>query len=321
MDQATSRKIYEKALFYGYDNCGIIPIGELAGYNARLDERLAKFPHSAAVYQFADAFKNIRDIYPWAKSVVVCTEWYGKYRFPKSLRGKYAKAFLLSPSTVPDSEEHSKKFQFEEWMKEEGIRFVGGETGVPARIMPLRHAAEAAGLGIIRRNNFLYTDKGSWVALEGYLIDKDCEYRHECKLRPCSDKCGLCQRACKTRALADAYTMDPLSCVSFWTTFGQGNVPPHLSAEMYGAWLLGCDACQDACPHNRHNWDDGADFLGLDSLEELLNPLNILNASDAELMEKVIPKSEFHLKTEEVAVLRKSAARVVQYEEAAKIDA
>lgn len=311
-DTVLADKIHQMALEHGFDGCGIIPVSDLDGYRQRLEERIKKVPESAKRHSFAEKFVNIREIYPWAKSVVVCTLWLGKYRFPQSLQGKYAKAFLLSADPLPESREHRQKIAFERWMREQGIRIEGGGKDAPTRIIPLRHAAVAAGLGIFRKNNFFYGEKGSFYALEGYLIDRECEYRHSCNLKPCPEKCTLCQKACRTKALFEPYTMNPASCISFWTTFGRGVVPPHLKKEDFDTWICGCDACQDACPHNRHDWSTGEEFHGLAEITELLSPENILKASDRVLCEKVIPRTDFHIPPEQVDTLRVCAARCLQ---------
>ena len=92
---------------------------------------------------------------------------------------------------------------------------MGGETHLPARILPLRYAAVAAGLGIFRKNNFFYGEKGSYYELEGYLLDVSCEYRESHNLRPCADTCKACQNACKTHALCGPYTMIPCPVCPF----------------------------------------------------------------------------------------------------------
>jgi epoxyqueuosine reductase len=303
--------IHDKAIACGYEGCGIIPLEALEN-KSRIDERIQKIPESVAVYGFYDAFTNIHELYPWAKAAVVCTFWLGQYKFPVSLQGKYAKAFLLSPDTVPDAPVHQKKMDFEKWMESQHIRFVGGEDRIPVRLFPLRQAAVAAGLGIFRKNNFFYGKHGSYYMLEGYLIDVECEYRNDCHLTPCSEICNLCQQACKTHALCAPYTMNPLSCIFFLTTFGGGKIPEYLQTEDLEEWICGCDACQDVCPYNRlQDWDNGIDFPGLKEIVELLQPQNILTASDAELCEKVIPKTEAHISPKKVNTLRKCAAKPV----------
>ena len=89
--------------------------------------------------------------------------------------GTVRQGFLLSPDTVPDCEAHRQKLRYEAWLAEQGIRFEGGEMNAPARIIPLRYAAVAAGLGIFRKTIFL-RGKGPYYELEGYLIDQPCEY-------------------------------------------------------------------------------------------------------------------------------------------------
>ena len=306
--------IREKALEAGFDGCGIIPIGELDAYGERLQERLAIIPDAAPVYGFSELFCNLQSVYPWAKSVIVCTLWYGRYRFPQSLQGKYAKSFLLSIDTVPLSEGRRKKIQFENWLRSQGLRIEGGDANAPAKILPLRHAAVAAGLGIFRRNNFFYGERGSYYAIEGYLTDRELELRSVANLKPCPEKCNAYQRGCKTHALSAPYVMNPLSCVSFWTTFGGGNVPPHLEEKDFCEWICGCDACQDACPYNRRqNWNLGEPFYGLDEIEELLQPENIIAASDEILCEKVVPKTENHVAPNQVETLRICARRSLRY--------
>ena len=306
--------IHDKALECGYDDCGIVAIEALDEYKTRLEQRISQFPESAMIY--GDAFLRLNEKYPWAKSVIICTEFYGKYKFPESLQGKYAKAFLLS-SSVPEYPGRKGKSDFETWMSDVGIRFAGGETNLPGRILPLRQAAVAAGLGIIRKNNFFYGPKGSYYNLEGYLIDVRCEHIQETEMRPCSEKCGLCQKACKTHALCGAFTMNPLSCISFWTTFGGGNVPGHLSADQFGEWVMGCDACQDACPYNRkHDWNEGEVYPGLSEVEELMRPENIIAASNEELIQRVLPRADHHIPREQVGVLRVNAQRALRFVQA-----
>lgn len=303
--------IHDKALEYGYDNCGVIRLDALDTYKERLEERIAKFPEAVSVLETPLASLKLKEHYPWARAAIVCTEYYGKYKFPASLQGMYAKSFLLS-SAVPEYPNRKGKASFERWLASEGIHYEGGETNMPGRIFPLRPAAVAAGLGIFRKNNFFYGPKGSWYGLEGYLIDRSCEYIQEINLKPCAETCNLCQNACPTHALSEPFATDPNLCLSFLTTFGGRSIPDSLSAEQYENWIMGCDACQDACPYNRrHNWNEGEDFPGLKEIETLLQPENIISASDEELIRKVIPRSEYHLSEEQTDVLKTGAARVL----------
>lgn len=313
MATLTGKQIQEAALACGFDGCGIIPLSELAGYEDRIAEREEKIPMSAMVYDHLKRLAHPEQEHPWAKATVVMITWVGKYKFPDALKGRYAKEFLLSQETLPEGNRGKKRF--EDWMTEQGIRWAGGAQDASS-VIPLRYAAVQAGLGIFRQNNFFYGPKGSWYEIDGYLIDQDAVYKETSELKPCSPKCTICRKACPTGALCDVYTMNPLHCVSFMNTFGDGHPIPPTTLEQAGEWICGCDACQDACPHNRrHDWSEGEEFPGLSDITELLAPENILTASDEELREKVIPKSANHLRDDQTDLLRRMARNCLEQQE------
>lgn len=305
--------IRQTALLCGFENCGIIPLAYLDGFQKHYRERIRKVPSSAVLYKSMEGLTKTKKRFPWAKSLVICTYWYGKYCFPKELRGRYAKAFFLWPEGKRKEGYDLKRF--EQWFADQGIHAEGGDQFSHFSVGPLRHAAVMAGLGIIRKNNFFYTEKGSYYNLVAYVIDQECELVHTCKLKPCSDSCTLCQEACKTKALKAPYTMNPLKCVSSLTTFGKGLIPPFLKKEMFEEWICGCDNCQDACPHNRkHNWDEGEDFSDLKELAPQLIPERVQELSDDYLIEHVISKTANHLQPSDAYVLRKNAKRAFNFQ-------
>lgn len=296
-----AQSIQQRAIACGFDSCGIIPMGLMDSFEADLRKRIQAVPAAASFYSYTP----LREKFPWGASIVICTYDFGRYRYPKELRGRYGKSFLLGP------QKHKpygyRVHDFENWLKAQGIGFQRGGFG------PLRHAAEQAGLGIIRKNNFFYTRSGSYVDLIGFVIDRKCELIHQPHLTPCSEGCDLCQRACKTHSLSGPHTMDPLKCVSFWTTFGKGAVPSGLREEMYEQWLCGCDNCQDVCPYNKHNWDQGEAYSDLEEISSQLTPEKILAATDDFLKEQVISRTSDHLQPEDTEVLRKNARRALRY--------
>ena len=200
MNTLLAQEIYDKALACGYDSCGIVPLDALDFYKERLIKRLEDVPESKEVYAHSKDFLALKEKYPWAQSIVVCTEYFGDYKFPVSLRNRYAKGLLLSLSNIPHSDEFKRRQSFEVWLGENRIRYIGGETAKPAGIIPLRPASVAAGLGIYRKNNFFYGPKGSSYELVGYLIDESCEYIQQLEIPPCPDSCNLCQQGCRTKS-------------------------------------------------------------------------------------------------------------------------
>ena len=112
-----------------------------------------------------------------------------------------------------------------------------------------RSLAAAAGLGWIGRNGCLIVPGyGSYVLL--------CEV--VCNLpaapgRPvagaCED-CGACVRACPTKAIVAPAVVDSSRCLSYLTLENRGRIPRRLWPHV-GNRVIGCDACQAACPHNQ----------------------------------------------------------------------
>ena len=301
----TEQAIQQAAISCGLDNCGIISPDRMAGFEDRLQERISRVPASTMVYGGMRTLQPIMERFPWAKSLIVCTYEYGRFRYPKEMRRRYAKAYFLYPEK--GRTDGFDREYFENWMTEHGIRWDGMNA------FPLRYAAMKAGLGIIRKNNFFYTEHGSFVTLTGYVTDFDGELILKTTVRPCADACNLCQKACKSGSLCAPYTMDPMRCISFWTTFGKGNVPPFLEESMFEEWICGCDNCQDACPHNRrHNWDEGEPFSDLEEIASKLVPGKLLEQTDEFLRTEVIAKTDNHLMPEDTNVLRINAERAIR---------
>lgn len=297
-----AEKICRQTLTCGFDKCGIIPISAVDDYERFYEKRMKDVPESRGMYTGLLQGMDTRERFAWAKSIVVLVAEYGNFRFPKELQGRYGKALFLEPEIT--SKERLDFGGLEKWFAENGIRAEQGCIG------PLRNAAIKTGLGIIRKNNFFYTEKGSYNNLYAFVIDVECELIYKSHIVPCSEKCDLCQRACKTHALSSPYTINPLKCVSALTTFGACEVPEGLSDEMYEEWMCGCDNCQDACPHNRrHDWSQGKPLPELEEIASIIVPENFVNLSDDFLVQNVIPKSANHLKEKDLPALRKNAAR------------
>ena len=113
-----------------------------------------------------------------------------------------------------------------------------------------RAFAETSGLGYIGKNTCLITeDFGSWVFLAEILTTLDLPAdRNTLKIN-----CGTCRQCldqCPTTAICDNHTIDSRRCISYLTIENRSSIPTHLR-DGVGAWVFGCDICQDVCPHNR----------------------------------------------------------------------
>jgi epoxyqueuosine reductase len=89
---------------------------------------------------------------------------------------------------------------------------------------------------------------GPGVLLAALLIDVELP-----PTLPLDDGCGTCARcltACPTGALVAPGRLDARRCLSYLTIEHRGDIPPTLRPAL-GRRLFGCDACQEACPHDR----------------------------------------------------------------------
>lgn len=289
-------EIKNTALSMGYEKCGIIKIADMAGYAEKLNERMEKLPETKPFYERFTGFAHLQNNYSWAKSIIVCVRQYGKYHVPEHLKGLIGK-YYLSDSRI---DEHAKEYQdslrFEAALQKMGLKT---EAERKFGLTALRWAAVKAGLGIFRRNNFFYTESGSWVHLEAWLIDEELELIEVPTVKECSEHCNLCIKSCPTESLSEPHTMNPLSCISFLTTFGGRDLPHEKCNEQIGGWIYGCDVCQDVCPMNKNRWKSMEDFPALTELSEHISLEKILEM-DYDFLARVMPAKFFYISKDDV---------------------
>lgn len=291
-----ANEIVLKAIDLGYDKCGIVNVGKMKGYAEKLSERIERFPeikiHSEDLY----AFSNLQIEYPWAKSVIICARWYGKYRIPENVKGHFGKYYLTDSRRDKNSRENKDSVALEQYLIDCGIKTkTNREFGITA----LRWAAMQAGIGIVRKNNFLYTENGSWVHLEAFLIDKEVEYIYENKIKSCPKKCNLCVKACPTKSLAEPYMMNRSTCISCITTWEGWDLTTDKNSSNLGNWIFGCDECQDVCPFNRDSWTEDEEFPFLSELCKKLSLEQIVH-EDYEFLRNVVQPKLWYIKQEKV---------------------
>ncbi len=141
----------------------------------------------------------------------------------------------------------------------------GVETRIYVDTGPIveRAFARYSGIGWVGKNTCLINEgKGSWfflaVLLTSLELDPDL---------PAPDRCGSCTRcleACPTGALVEPYVMDASRCIAYFTIELKGSIPPEYRPAI-GANVFGCDICQDVCPWNSRDREEG---LGVGSQEE-----------------------------------------------------
>jgi epoxyqueuosine reductase len=200
----------------------------------------------------------------------------------------------VDPRFNPDVEERKMLIEFDEYLHKMGLRTAWNEhPGITA----MRWAAHKAGLGIIRRNNFFYTEKGSWMHIAALATDKEMELIGKHFLPECSVDCNRCIKACPTKSLSSPYTMNMATCVSRLTTSNDAESYDDTTNRQIGRRIYGCDVCQDVCPMNKDKWENKDSFPNLSELSNFLSPTAILNASYEDI-EKKLTARFFYIKNE-----------------------
>lgn len=145
-----------------------------------------------------------------------------------------------------------------------------------APLLEREHAARA-GLGAIGKHTLLIEPSvGSWMLLGAIVTTLPLEPPGSALS---GDPCGSCTRcieACPTSCI-EPWSVDASACVSY-LTIEHRDVIAEQFHEAMGDWLVGCDVCQEVCPHAqptrrsrgapRHQ-AYAAERLGFDALEVL----------------------------------------------------
>jgi epoxyqueuosine reductase len=127
------------------------------------------------------------------------------------------------------------------------VTALGGRSKVACDAMPIAERAFAAraGLGWIgKHTNAIVPGLGSYVFLGELIVTLELEPDEP--LRKTCGGCVRCVAVCPTGALRGDYTIDANRCVADLTQ-RPGWIPRELRVRM-GAWIWGCDLCQEACP-------------------------------------------------------------------------
>ena len=213
---------------------------------------------------------SVHAVFPWAKSVIVCTANYhsdASRSIESAPEGaawiaRYAWSGDAGASADGEAQRPSdyhkvllKRLKAMEARLQEQRGPFESRCYVDTGPLVERVYARYAGLGWTGKNTCLLNQKlGSWLFLGVILTSLEVAAEELAIAAP--DRCGSCTRcidACPTQALTP-YRMDASRCISYLTIEKRGIIPGGDGAgdlrEGIGRNVFGCDICQDVCPWN-----------------------------------------------------------------------
>lgn len=218
----TSESVKEFALSNGAYLAGIAPVDRMDG---------------------APAGHHPADILPGARSVVVCAA-----PIPTGAMDGPATSYQIAMDTV-----HLRldimATQLALFLEKDGRRAIPVPSDDPYRHweadrnygrgdLSHKHAAQAAGLGILGKNSILIAPRfGNRLHLVSVLTDLVLAPDPVMDWRPCPEGCSLCLRACPAGAIGEGQRVDQALCR-----------PVCMQRLPKGAIIESCWACRKACP-------------------------------------------------------------------------
>jgi epoxyqueuosine reductase len=142
----------------GLSSQEIYGLVEASLYREKLEERISRIPMGEQIYGRFRSYADPSADNPEMKSIIVAIVPNYRYNVPGEFDGVYGKAYMFDSRTDEQAPFFSIRREFSTFLESLGLKcMLGSSYGIPA---PARWAAYQAGLGIIRQNNFFYTNNG-----------------------------------------------------------------------------------------------------------------------------------------------------------------
>jgi epoxyqueuosine reductase len=293
--------IKELAREVGFSGCGITSAEPFEDFKKALEEQIRRFPGAASLYKPLLKYAVPRSTVPWAQSIVVCVRRYGKYKLPEGLAGYIGRNYLFD-KRIKECPDYVMSEKMAEGLKGMGFRVRKG--GVADR-----WAGARAGVTQFGRNCFAYSEHGSWINIETWLVEAKLP-ADKPQLQPaCPANCRACINACPTNALVEPFVMRMDRCIAHLTFKAPEPIPSGLWNRM-GTWIYGCDKCQEACPLNKGKWEPVERAFWLEKIAPFLMP-EALATMDRETYQNIVQPRFWYIPVENLSRWHKNAARAL----------
>jgi epoxyqueuosine reductase len=240
----TRSRLDEAARGLGFDAWGVAAPAAALGEAGNIAEWLAREYHAGLGYLAREPLKRLdaRSLLPSCQSVIVIAQSYYTAEPLPPGPGRIARYALGG--------------DYHEVLREKLERLAAalaiGHPGLEYRISvdssPVHEKAFAlaAGIGWRGKHSLVLNARlGSFFCLGLLLVNlalvPDAPLAEQC------GECRCCIDACPSGALLQGGVLNAGRCLSYQTTARKAGAEE--GAALNG-WLFGCDACQEACPHN-----------------------------------------------------------------------
>jgi epoxyqueuosine reductase len=273
--------IRAKALALGFHAVGIASAQSDPEQEAALRQFLKLGRHGDMDWMTAKADRRVSPtaLWPEARFVVALGINYGPSVDPLAIHGRPDRGAISVYAQGRDYHDVVKKRlkELARWM----VETHGGDVKVFVDTAPVmeKPLAARAGLGWQgKHTNLVSRTFGSWLFLGEVFttlnLTPDTPEVDHC------GSCDLCQKACPTGALDEAYRIDATRCISYLTIETKAGIDEDLMAQM-GNHIYGCDDCLAVCPWNK--FENATDESAFNPRPELSAPRlgDILDLDDA----------------------------------------
>lgn len=297
------QKIKKLAIDAGYAACRITTTEPFREFERALRDRMEQFPEAAHLYAPLWEKMDHRSSASWARSIIVCIRRYGKYAIPKGLDAYFGRYYLFD-RRIRACPDYNIARRFETGLNRLGLRTRRG--GVP-----YRWAGARAGITQFGRNCFAYSQHGSWIDLDAWLVDVKLPPDTPTFEPACPEECRTCIEACPTGALVEPFVMRRDRCIAHLTYEAPEPIASDLWENM-GSWVYGCDVCQRVCPLNEEAWEPIERAEWLEEIADYLLPA-ALATMDMETYRTRVHPHFWYISVNDLARWHANAVRALQY--------